>query len=200
MRKRACVILPCHWLQAASLPRYVKRWKTAWKWMRCSGNTFFKCGRQTLAAKRNGDQRGRKALSGWIMGPWDVSTGVQSLLSLPLWHCSSSNPHTWEHPSSCWPSIRLVFKLRRSSPRDILKRLACSSVCSWPWLQVRPHRCLACSNSLPVYPHMPHVHPHQSIPRTLTTLMSLEHNIHDTLLPVQKSQWSCDNISGKTLA
>lgn len=136
MGKRARVILPCHWLQALSLARYVKMWKTVWKLMRCGGNTSFECSRQTLAAKR-----GRKGLSGWIRGPWDVSTAEQSLLSLPLWHCSSSNPHALEHCSSCWPSIRLVFKLHRSSPRHILKRLARSSLCLWPWLQVRPHRC-----------------------------------------------------------
>lgn len=198
MGKRARVISPCHWLQALSLARYVKMWKTVWKLMRCGGNTSFECSRQTLAAKRNGDQRGRKGVSGWIRGPWDVSTAEQSLLSLPLWHCSSSNPQAREHRSSCWPSIRLVFRLHRSSPRDILKRLARSSCAcghgsSWG-LTAAP----AYSNSLQVRPHIPCVHPHQSIPRILTTLMSLEHNIHDTLLPVQKPQWSCD-ISGKTI-
>lgn len=53
--------------------------------MRCGGNTFFKCGRQTLAAKRNGDQRGRKAS---LDGSW-------ALEMFPL-ECKASSPSLYD--------------------------------------------------------------------------------------------------------
>lgn len=131
--------------------------------MRCGGNTFFKCGRQSTGCKERWGPEG-EGQSGWIMGPWDVSTGVQAS-SPSLYDTAVLLTPTPEStlplagPQSGWSSSCVDLLLETFSNDELAQ-----CVYSWPWLQSEASP-LPGLLQQPQSTHMPHVHPHQSIPR-----------------------------------